>query len=154
MRTGEGSSALNALEKVNERVVALIASGVEQNEDARLANEDASLGRFIPFALLCTYGELASERDAGVRSGTRLGASLIPENMTSRIQSAWFYRRRLATSDVTLMDIDLLRICYDALMENNDREVTASKFTLCDNGGRVCASLSLEDGSPALEMFD
>ena len=100
-----------ALEKeFNERVAALMASGHEQMEAERLANDDVSLDRFIALAPLCSYGELSVERHAGVRTGARLGAFPVPENVPSGIPPAWVDLRRISTTDVTLVDVEPLRL--------------------------------------------
>jgi hypothetical protein len=100
-----------ALEKeFNERVAALMASGQEQIEAERLANDDVSLDRFIALAPLCTYDELSAERHAGVRTGARLGAFPVPGNVASGIPSAWVDLRRISTTDVTLVDVMPLRL--------------------------------------------
>jgi hypothetical protein len=100
-----------ALEKeFNERVAALMSSGREQMEAERLANADVSLDRFIALAPLCTYGELSAERHAGVRTGMRLGAFPVPENVASGIPPAWVDLRRISTTDVTLVDVEPFRL--------------------------------------------
>lgn len=100
-----------ALEKeFSERVAVLAAAGHIQREAERLASEDASLDRFIALAPLCTYGELALERHAGVATGARLGTFPVPENVPGGIPRAWVDLRRISTTDVSLIDVEPMRL--------------------------------------------
>jgi hypothetical protein len=100
-----------ALEKeFNERVADLVAAGHMQPEAEHLANNDVSLDRFIALAPLCTYGELAPERHTGVQTGARLGAFPVPENVSTGIPPAWVDLRRISTTDVTLVDVEPMRL--------------------------------------------
>jgi hypothetical protein len=100
-----------ALEKeFNERVAFLIASGQGQSEAEDIANDDLTLDRFIALAPLCTYGELAPERHAGVREGARLGAFPVPAHSAGGIPGAWVDLRRISTTDVTLIDVEPMRL--------------------------------------------
>ena len=87
-----------------------MASGQEQTEAERLANDDVSLDLFIALAPVCAYDELSAERHAGVRTGARLGAFPVPGNVASGIPSAWVDLRRISTTDVTLVDAVPLRL--------------------------------------------
>lgn len=100
-----------ALEKeFNEHVALLVATGHTQPEAEQLANDDVSLDRFIALAPLCTYGELALERHAGVQTGARLGTFPVPENVSGGIPAAWVDLRRISTTDVSLIDVEPLRL--------------------------------------------
>jgi hypothetical protein len=82
-----------ALEKeFNERVALFVATGHVRAEAEQLANDDASLDRYVALAPLCTYSELAPERRAGVQSGALLGAFPAPENPSIGIPPAWAVR--------------------------------------------------------------
>jgi hypothetical protein len=90
-----------ALEKeFNERVVVLMASVCSQLEADRLANDDASLDRFI--APLCTYNEVEPRLHLGAKTGTRLGTFPVPESPWFGIPQAWVDLRRMSTTDVRL----------------------------------------------------
>jgi len=100
-----------ALEKeFNEFVATLVAAGHEQSEAEQIASEDLSLDRFIALAPLCTYNELAPTRHIGVQTGTRLGTFPVPENGPSGIPGTWVDLRRISTTDVTLIDVDPMRL--------------------------------------------
>jgi hypothetical protein len=100
-----------ALEKeFNEHVAILGSAGHTQPEAEELANDDVSLDRFIALAPLCTYGELAPERHAGVQTGARLGAFPVPENALGGIPSAWVDLRRISTTDITLLEVEPMRL--------------------------------------------
>jgi hypothetical protein len=106
------SSLTRALSKkeFNERVAVLVATGHSRAKAEHLANDDVSLDRFIALAPLCTYGELDRERHAGVRSGARLGTFPVPGNPSSGIPPAWVDLRRISTTDVTLVDVEPMRL--------------------------------------------
>jgi hypothetical protein len=100
-----------ALEKeFNERVGSLIAAGHQQQDAERLANDDGSLDRFIALAPLCAYSELPPERHAGVKSGIRLGSFPVPADVSGGIPAAWVDLRRISTSEVSLIDVEPLRL--------------------------------------------
>jgi hypothetical protein len=100
-----------ALEKeFNECVAALVAAGHKQPEAEQLANDDLALDRFIAVAPLCTYGELVPERHTGVRAGARLGTFPVPTNVSNGIPEAWVDLRRISTTDVTLIDVEPMRL--------------------------------------------
>jgi hypothetical protein len=100
-----------ALEKeFKDRVPLLVAAGHTQQDAELLANDDVTLDRFIALAPLYTYGELAPERQAGVQSGSRLGAFPVPENLSTGVPRAWVDLRRISTTDVTLIDVEPMRL--------------------------------------------
>ncbi len=100
-----------ALEKeFNERVASLLAGGRDQRESEAAANEDPTLDRFVALAPLCAYDELDAERHPGVRAGTRLGSFPVPESREAGIPAAWVDLRRISTTDVSLIDVDPLRL--------------------------------------------
>lgn len=100
-----------ALEKeFNERVATLVTNGRDRREAEAAANDDPTLDRFVALAPLCAYDELADERHPGVRAGTWLGAFPVPESRAAGIPWAWVDLRRISTTDVSLIDVDPLRL--------------------------------------------
>jgi hypothetical protein len=100
-----------ALEKeFNERVASLVVAGGDQGEAEAAANGDPTLDRFVALAPLCTYDELEAERHQGVRAGTRLGSFPVPASRDAGIPAAWVDLRRISTTDISLIDVDPLRL--------------------------------------------
>jgi hypothetical protein len=65
---------------------------------------------FIALAPLCTYDELEPRRHLGAKTGTRLGTFPVPESLSFGIPQAWVDLRRNSTPDVSLTDVEPMRL--------------------------------------------
>jgi len=162
---------VRALEKeFNERVASLVAAGVKRSDAEAAANEDLTLDRFVALAPLCAYDELPVERHLGVRAGSRLGYFPVPASRDAGIPASWVDLRRISTTDVSLIDVDPLRLAslsplaqahlqaalakhwaygdltrYDELQRAFGRRIT--EIVPIPSGKKMRVGFTLEDGT-------